>query len=206
MSTPLAVGTKAPSFKLPDASGKLHSLADFAGKTVVLYFYPEDDTKSCTTEACDFNDSMPDIESKGATLIGISPDSPAKHAAFIEKYKLTFTLLADIPGADGTPSVAASYGVWAEKSMFGKKYIGIVRTTFLIGPDGVIKNRWDNVRVEGHASSVLEALIPGASHAATSKGTAKASTTGNAGPAIGGKPSTKPAKGMSMKGVRKAGK
>lgn len=208
MSTPAAIGSKAPVFQLSDSKGTKRTLAEFAGKNVVLYFYPEASTKSCTVEAHAFSDARAEFQAQNAVILGMSPDKPAKLATFIEEEKLDLTLLADEPGADGIPPLAAQYGVWSEKSVYGKKSMGIVRTTFIIGPDGMIKNRWDNVRVEGHAALVLEALSPGASIAATplAKATARALASSNAGPNQGGKPSSKPAKGMSMKGVRKAGK
>ncbi|HWB29756.1 MAG TPA: thioredoxin-dependent thiol peroxidase [Vicinamibacterales bacterium] len=146
-------GKKAPSFSLKDQSGKTHSLADYAGKSVILYFYPKDDTPGCTTETCAFRDNLPKFTTNKAVVLGASILDEASKAKFAEKYSVNFPLLAD---ADHT--VAEKYGVWQEKSNYGKKYMGIVRTTYLIGPDGVVKRRWDNVKVDGHAEEVLGGL------------------------------------------------
>jgi peroxiredoxin Q/BCP len=146
-------GKKAPAFSLKDQNGKTHSLADYAGKSVILYFYPKDDTPGCTTETCAFRDNLPKFTTNKAVVLGASILDEASKAKFAEKYSVNFPLLAD---ADHT--VAEKYGVWQEKSNYGKKYMGIVRTTYLIGPDGVVKRRWDNVKVEGHAEEVLGGL------------------------------------------------
>jgi peroxiredoxin Q/BCP len=146
-------GKKAPAFSLKDQNGKTHSLADYAGKSVILYFYPKDDTPGCTTETCAFRDNLPKFTTNKAVVLGASILDEASKAKFAEKYSVNFPLLAD---ADHT--VAEKYGVWQEKSNYGKKYMGIARTTYLIGPDGVVKRRWDNVKVDGHAEEVLDGL------------------------------------------------
>ncbi|MEM2138080.1 MAG: thioredoxin-dependent thiol peroxidase [Candidatus Anstonellaceae archaeon] len=147
----LAEGNSAPDFSLPDSSGKLVKLSNFAGKFVVLYFYPKDDTPGCTTEACGFRDMMKEYGEKGIVILGISPDSPESHAKFAKKYKLPFTLLADV-GA----KVAQKYGVWGEKQMMGRHYMGIFRTTFVIGKSGKIEKVFEGVKPEGHEKEVLE--------------------------------------------------
>jgi peroxiredoxin Q/BCP len=146
-------GKKAPAFSLKDQNGKTHSLADYAGKSVILYFYPKDDTPGCTTETCAFRDNLPKFTTNKAVVLGASILDEASKAKFAEKYSVNFPLLADADHA-----VAEKYGVWQEKSNYGKKYMGIVRTTYLIGPDGVVKRRWDNVKVDGHAEEVLGGL------------------------------------------------
>src|SRR5690606_14152063 len=115
-------------------------------------------TSGCTDEACQFRDLFPKFEQSTAVIIGISPDSPASHRKFADKHKLPFTLLADEPGKDGPPKVCDKYGVWQEKSMYGKKYMGVVRTTYLIDADGKVARRWDKVKVPGHAEAVLEEI------------------------------------------------
>lgn len=150
----LKVGDKAPDFKLLNDKGEEVSLSQFAGKKeVVLYFYPKDNTPGCTTEACSFRDNIPKFTSKNAVILGISPDSVKSHQGFIQKQKLNFNLLSDPEG-----KVAKAYGAWGEKSMYGKKYMGILRTTFLIGKDGKIKKVFEKVKPEGHAQEVLAAL------------------------------------------------
>ena len=143
-------GTEAPDFSLPDASGKPVKLSDFAGKTVVLYFYPKDDTPGCTTEACGFRDMQKEYAKRGAVVLGISPDDPASHAKFAAKYKLPFTLLADV-GA----KVAQDYGVWGERNFAGHKFMGNARTTFIISPDGEVEKVFQGVKPEGHDKEVL---------------------------------------------------
>jgi peroxiredoxin Q/BCP len=132
-------GKKAPAFSLKDQDGKTHKLADYAGQPVVLYFYPKDDTPGCTKECCVFSDNLPRFKKS--------------KKKFADKFDLNFPLLAD---ADH--SVAEKYGVWQEKSLYGRKFMGIVRTTYLIGPDGKVAKRWDNVKVDGHAEEVLAAV------------------------------------------------
>jgi thioredoxin-dependent peroxiredoxin len=146
-------GRKAPAFRLNDQHGKTHTLADYAGRYLVLYFYPKDDTPGCTAESCAFQDNLPKFKTGKAAIAGVSILDEKSKAKFAEKYNLTFPLLAD---ADHT--VAEKYGVWQEKSRYGRKYMGIVRTTYLIGPDGKVERRWDNVKVDGHAEEVLGAL------------------------------------------------
>ena len=149
----LTVGAKAPTFSAPDQSGKVVSLADFKGKTVVLYFYPKDDTPGCTVEACSFRDEHSVFKKKGAIVIGVSPDSPKKHIKFIEKFSLPFPLLADEDHA-----ICEAYGVWVEKSMYGKKYMGVERSTFVIDPKGKLKAIYRKVKPGEHAAEVLAEL------------------------------------------------
>jgi thioredoxin-dependent peroxiredoxin len=146
-------GRKAPAFSLKDQAGKAHRLADYAGRPVVLYFYPKDDTPGCTKEACDFETSLPDFKTGKAVVLGVSILDEASKAKFAAKHGLTFPLLAD---ADH--EVAEKYGVWQKKSLYGRSFMGIARTTYLIGPDGKVARRWDNVKVTGHAEEVLAAL------------------------------------------------
>ena len=146
-------GKKAPSFSLPDQEGKEHSLADYAGQPVVLYFYPKDDTPGCTKESCAFQDNLPKFKKSKAAVLGMSVLDSASKAKFAKKYDLTFPLLADEDHA-----VIEKYGAWQEKSMYGKKYMGVARTTYLIGPDGKVVKRWDGVKVDGHAEEVLAAV------------------------------------------------
>ena len=150
--TNLAVGQTAPAFELPRDGGGVVKLSDMAGKPVVLYFYPADDTPGCTAEAIDFSALKGEFDKSDVVVVGISPDSVAKHEKFRKKYKLAHDLAAD----EGQ-SVLNAYGVWGEKTLFGRKYMGVVRTTFLIGRDGKIARIWDKVRVKGHAREVLEA-------------------------------------------------
>ena len=146
-------GTEAPDFSLPDANGKTVKLSDFAGKTVVLYFYPKDETPGCTVEACGFRDTQAEYNKRGAVILGISPDSQESHAKFAAKHKLPFTLLADA-GA----KVATDYGVWGEQNFMGKKFMGVARTTFIVAPDGEVEKIFRNVKPEGHNSEVLKWL------------------------------------------------
>jgi thioredoxin-dependent peroxiredoxin len=146
-------GKKAPAFSLINAEGKKVSLKDFLGKKVVLYFYPKDMTSGCTKEACDFKDSLPNFSKLDAVIIGISADSADMHKKFIHKYDLPFELLSD-----GTKEVIEKYGVWKEKSMYGKKYMGIERTTFLIDEKGIVKNVFRKVKVTGHIEELLKIL------------------------------------------------
>jgi peroxiredoxin Q/BCP len=152
----ISEGTPAPAFTLPASGGKTVSLSDFAGKTVVLYFYPKDDTPGCTREACAFRDGNDKFAGANAVILGISPDTAGSHDKFVAKYGLNFTLLADVDHA-----VAEKYGVWVEKSMYGKKSMGIARSTFVIGTDGVIRKVWPKVSVDGHAEEVLAFLTGG---------------------------------------------
>jgi len=146
-------GKKAPAFSLPDQEGTKHSLADYAGQPVVLYFYPKDDTPGCTKESCAFQDNLPKFQKSKAAVLGVSVLNSASKAKFADKYGLKFPLLAD-----EDHSMMEKYGVWQEKSMYGKKYMGVARTTYLIGPDGKVVRRWDGVKVDGHAEDVLAAV------------------------------------------------
>jgi peroxiredoxin Q/BCP len=146
-------GKKAPAFRLTDQQGNTHRLSDYAGRPVVLYFYPKDDTPGCTKETCDFRDQLPRFTSEKAAVFGVSILDEASKARFAAKYGVTFPLLAD---ADHT--VAEKYGVWQQKSLYGRKFMGIVRTTYLIDRDGKVARRWDNVKVDDHAEDVLHAV------------------------------------------------
>jgi peroxiredoxin Q/BCP len=148
----LEVGDKAPGFTLPADGGGKVSLKDLNGKTVVLYFYPKDDTSGCTAEACAFRDNLPDFSKVKAKVIGISRDSVESHDKFKKKFHLTFPLASDVVG-----KVCEAYGTWVEKSMYGRKYMGIDRATFLIDGKGVIRGIWRKVKVPGHAEEVLKA-------------------------------------------------
>lgn len=144
------IGKKAPDFKLPDQNGKLHKLKDYIGKYVVLYFYPKDMTSGCTVEAQSFRDKLKEFQKLGAEVIGLSKDSVKRHKKFEEKEGLNFTLLAD-----EACEVVQKYGVWVEKSMYGKKYMGIQRDSFLIGPDGKILKHYEKVKPQEHVQEVL---------------------------------------------------
>ena len=146
-------GAKAPDFKLKASNGKEVSLGDYKGKRVVLYFYPKDDTPGCTVEACGFRDRIAGFEKGSAVVLGVSPDSVESHNKFIDKFKLPFALLSD-----PDHKVAEKYGVWVEKSMYGKKYMGIARTTFVIDADGRVARVFEKVKPEGHNDEILEAL------------------------------------------------
>ena len=146
-------GKKAPAFSLNDQDGKTHRLAGYAGKPVVLYFYPKDDTPGCTKETCDFRDTLPKFKKSNAAVFGISILDEASKAKFAKKYDVTFPLLAD-----KHHEVAEKYGVWQQKSLYGRKFMGNVRTTYLIDRDGKVAKRWDNVKVDGHAEEVLGAV------------------------------------------------
>ncbi len=149
---PLDVGDPAPDFTLPADGGGTVALKDLRGRKVVLYFYPKDDTSGCTAEACAFRDATPRFAGAGAVVIGISRDGVASHDRFKSKYGLPFALLSD---AEGT--VTEAYGVWVEKSMYGRKYMGIERATFLIDEEGVIRQVWRKVKVPGHVEAVVKA-------------------------------------------------
>jgi len=153
MTAKLAAGDKAPAFSLPrDGGGKL-SLAAVKGKPLVLYFYPKDDTSGCTKEAIEFTELRKDFEKAGAVVAGVSPDSVAAHDKFVKKHKLGVALLSD-----ESKTMLEAYGVWVEKSMYGKKYMGVERTTFLIDAKGKIVRVWNKVKVPGHAQEVLAAV------------------------------------------------
>jgi thioredoxin-dependent peroxiredoxin len=146
-------GRKAPRFSLKDQHGRTHRLDDYAGGPVVLYFYPKDDTPGCTKEACAFQDNLPKFKPSKAAVLGVSVLNEASKAKFADKYNLTFPLLADEDHA-----VAEKYGVWQKKSLYGRSFMGIARTTYLIDGDGKVAQRWDNVKVDGHAEAVLAAV------------------------------------------------
>ena len=149
----LDAGDQAPAFTLPDQDGRDVSLADFAGRQVVVYFYPRDDTPGCTKEACQFNDNLAAFKKAEVPVLGISADTAAKHQKFREKYGLKFPLLTDADHA-----VGEAYGAWGEKTMYGKKTIGVIRSTFLVDTDGTIARAWYHVKADGHAAKVLEEL------------------------------------------------
>jgi peroxiredoxin Q/BCP len=149
----LKEGEKAPDFKLKDQQEKTVSLKDFKGKNIILYFYPKDDTTGCTAEACNFRDELPEFGNLNAVILGISPDSVESHQKFSGKYNLPFRLLSD-----EKKEVVQKYGVWQEKNNYGKKYMGVVRTTFIINQEGKIKKIFNKVKVEGHNQELIEAL------------------------------------------------
>ena len=150
----LKEGAKAPDFLLPSSAGREIGLKEFLGKKkVVLYFYPKDDTPGCTVEACGFRDKYGEIEKRGAVILGVSPDGEAAHKKFIGKFKLPFTLLCD-----EDKKLSKAYGVWVKKSMYGREYMGVARTTFVIGKDGRIEKIYEKVKPEGHAQEVLDFL------------------------------------------------
>lgn len=164
---PIEIGQPFPAFTLPDQRGKPVSLKSLLGKPVVLYIYPEADTPSCTKEACAFSEAAAALKMfDGATVVGLSPDAPATLAKFDAKYSLGFTLIGDEPvgglkgtsGEGGVPTFIEKIGAWGEKSMYGKKYMGLIRTTYLLDAKGRVAARWDNVRVPGHDQQVLGAL------------------------------------------------
>lgn len=147
---PIAIGSKAPKFNAPDQDGKVRTLSEFKGKKLVLYFYPKDDTPGCTAEACDLRDNYKKFIKAGYSILGVSIDSEKRHRNFIAKYQLPFDLLADTEHI-----IAEVYGVWAEKRMFGKKYMGIVRTTFIIDEKGKIEDIILKVDTANHAAQIL---------------------------------------------------
>jgi len=149
----LQSGDKAPDFKAYDQDGNLHSLKDYKGKKLVLYFYPKDLTEGCTAEACDFRDNLNRIAGHGAALVGVSPDPVKSHQKFVKKESLNFPLLADEDRV-----ISEAYGVWKEKSMYGRKFMGVERTTFIIDEKGRIERIFPKVRVRGHVDEVIDAL------------------------------------------------
>jgi peroxiredoxin Q/BCP len=151
-------GNQAPNFQLPDQTGKTVSLSQLAGKNVVLYFYPKDDTPGCTVEACNFRDEHSALEKAGAVVLGVSPDGMKSHQKFATKYSLPFTLLSD-----AEHKVAEAYGAWGEKVNYGRTYMGIIRSTVLIDPKGKVKHVWPKVKVKDHVSEVLSVLTGGTS-------------------------------------------
>lgn len=155
MSAPprIEIGDPAPDFRLPADGGREIALSDFRGKPVVLYLYPRDDTSGCTREALDFTEKLPEFEAAGAIVLGLSKDNTASHDRFIAKHGLKVTLLSDTSG-----ETAQAYGAWVEKSMYGRKYMGIDRSTFLIDGEGVLRRIWRKVKVPGHVEEVLAAV------------------------------------------------
>lgn len=149
----LKVGTKAPSFTLPDQNGNMHTLEDYRGKKVILYFYPKDNTPGCTKQACGFADLYPQFQEKGAVVLGVSKDTVASHKKFEEKYGLPFTLLSDTE-----KEVIQAYDVWKEKTMYGKKVFGVVRTTYLIDEEGTIVKAFGKVKAAENPGQMLEIL------------------------------------------------
>ena len=149
----MIAGSKAPAFTLPDEDDRSVRLADFRGRWVVLYFYPKDDTPGCTTEACEFTDGIKKFDKLGATVLGVSPDSPESHRKFISKHGLGLTLLSD-PGH----RVMEKYGAWGVKKMYGRESMGVIRSTFLIDPKGRLAHIWPRVKAAGHAEKVREKL------------------------------------------------
>jgi peroxiredoxin Q/BCP len=149
----IAKGDPAPDFTLPADDGESRSLADFRGRRLVLYFYPKDDTSGCTAQACELRDDLPAFSQLGVDVVGVSPDSVASHVKFKAKYDLNFPLLADVDH-----EVAEAYGVWKEKSMYGRTYMGIERSTFLIDGEGRIEEVWRKVKARGHAAMLREYL------------------------------------------------
>ena len=146
-------GSLAPNVELPGDAGQFYNLNDYRGQKIILYFYPKDDTSGCTAQACAFRDQLEDFNNLDVAVFGISRDTPQSHDKFKSKYKLTFPLLSDVDGV-----VCAAYGTWVEKSMYGKKYFGIERSTFLIDEKGIIRHIWRKVKVAGHVEDVLETL------------------------------------------------
>lgn len=150
----LSAGNQAPEFELVDSKGIVHRLSDYQGQTIVLYFYPKDDTPGCTKEACSFRDNYQDFKDEGVEILGISPDSEASHAKFTDKYELPFILLSD-----PDHQVCEAFGVWGLKKSFGREYEGVYRTTFVIGPEGKIKRVFENVNPSDHSQEVLEEVL-----------------------------------------------
>jgi peroxiredoxin Q/BCP len=147
------VGKPAPDFTLPDQHGKNVALSELKGSPVVLYFYPKDDTPGCTKEACSFRDAFADFKKAGATVLGLSPDTSESHAKFARKFDLPFLLLADTGS-----KVCEAYGVWKEKNMYGRKYMGVERTTYVLDRHGIVRKVFPKVKVDGHSAAVLKAV------------------------------------------------
>jgi len=150
----LSIGQQAPEFELTDNEGNPHKLADYRGQTIVVYFYPKDDTPGCTKEACSFRDTYADFRQAGVEIIGISPDNEKSHSRFIQKFELPFTLLSD-----PDHQVCEAFGVWGLKKYMGREYQGVHRTTFIIDPDGVIKRVFENVKPADHSQEVLAEVL-----------------------------------------------
>lgn len=153
-SSPPTVGAKAPAFTAINQANEKIRLSQFKGQYVVLYFYPKDNTPGCTVEAREFRDALEEFQAANAVVVGVSPDSVESHCKFIERFELNFSLIAD-----EKHELAEAYGAWGEKSMYGKTFEGVLRSTFLIGPDGVLIQLWQKVKAEGHAGQVLNALL-----------------------------------------------
>jgi len=149
----IEVGDKAPAFELADQDGRTHKLSDYRGKWVVLYFYPKDNTPGCTSQACQFRDTWDDLAARGAVVLGVSPDNVKSHRRFADRHGLPFPLLADVDHA-----VCEAYGVWGQKSMFGRKYMGVLRTTYVIDPTGKVSARLERVKVPAHAAKIASLL------------------------------------------------
>lgn len=208
MYSNVRVGDVAPVFNLPDDTGNYVNLGTLRGQRVVLYFYPKDDTSGCTIEACEFRDLLPRFQASNVLVYGISPDTVATHQKFKAKYKLTFPLLSD-----ATHYVSELYGTWREKSMYGNKYMGMMRTTYVISPEGIVEQVWEKVAHEGHAAEV-EAFLRGeappakpAARAVTSKPAAKKvakKVAKNALKKVAKKPSKKVAKKVAKKPAKSA--
>ena len=156
MPVTLAKGDSAPDFQLADQDGNVHKLGDYAGQTVVLYFYPRDDTPGCTKQACSFRDDLDEIKAEGAVVLGVSTDTAESHQKFIAKHELNFPLLVDTEA-----EVATRYGAWGEKVLYGRKSIGMTRATFVIGPDGLLTKVWKRAKAADHGQAVLKALRTG---------------------------------------------
>lgn len=197
-------GTRAPNFSLTDQHTEKHTLAKCRGRVVVLYFYPKDDTPDCTVQACQFRDHHPDFSKIDAAVFGVSPDDNESHADFAETHLLTFPLLADTAkDKRGQPAVSALYGAWQEKTLYGRKYHGVVRTTYLIDENGVVRRRWDRVKVTGHAADVLATvkMLRGATADAAKPAKKRSSETkARRMPRSRGEPARKaPAKGVNAR-------
>jgi peroxiredoxin Q/BCP len=219
----LEIGRSIPDITLEDSKGSPRRLKDLVRSWLVVYFYPKDMTPGCTTEACDFTDLAARFDALDVAVVGVSPDSVKSHASFIAKEKLGVELLADPPAAGGTPRAAESFGVWGTKSMYGRSYQGVIRSTFLVGRDGKVVKAWENVKVPGHAADVLAAVTQfaggsGKAAPATSKAepSRKASTRAAATPrkkaaatkkaVASRKPASKPAGKPASKSASKAAK
>jgi len=208
----IEIGQPAPAWNSKDSGGKQVALADFARSPLVLYFYPKDDTSACTKEACEFNDAMSIFATLGgARVVGVSPDSPSSHAKFASKYSLNVMLVADEP-VGNVPPICKEFGVWGEKSMYGKTYMGVIRTTYLIDAKGIVARRWDKVKVDGHVEEVKAALaelvgasVPVAKSSATKAKASKPSVKVVSGKvASSKKPASKSARNSTTKPSKKA--